>query len=133
MQAAAVFADATYWGKGVASDDARAAAAYKIGAEAGSPHCQHALAEMYSDGRGVEQDYRQCAMWLQKSAAQGWSCAILELAAMVASGCGGLPPSFRRARELYERASGLGQAAVRAAAAQALQMHNIVVAQVRLR
>ena len=100
--------DIYYWGKGVAVDYERALAAYKIGAEGGHAVCQHQLGVMLSKGYGCDVDYEQALVWLEKSAAQGLASAVCSLADMAVGGRA-QQPSWRRARELYQRAIALGQ------------------------
>ena len=95
------------FGQGVAVDDRRALAAYKIGAKEGNANCQHQVGVMLSQGYGCDVDYKQALVWLEKAAAQHHPAAHNELAYMAEHGLG-RTPSWRRARELYQRALGLG-------------------------
>ena len=64
---------------------------------------------MYCDGRGVDADYAQALPWIKKAAAQDHSGAVGQLGVMYMDGDGdGVTSSWRRAREYYERAIGLG-------------------------
>ena len=58
-------------------------------------------------GQGVDVDYEQALPWLQKAAAQDHPDAVSTIGAMYATGQG-VAPSWRRAREYYERAIELG-------------------------
>ena len=112
IEAAATIGCIYYWGQGVAVDYARALAAYKIGAEAGDAGCQCSLGFMLShEGYGVDQkDYKQAVVWYEKAAAQESAEALNSLAEMVCLGRGQdqSQPSWRRAIDLLQRASGLG-------------------------
>ena len=97
-----------FWGKGVAIDYPRAMAAYKIAAETGHAVSQHQVGSMYKlPGYGVAVDYQEARAWLEKAAAQDYPNAVGALGVMYCDGQG-VTPSFRRARELYKRAIGLG-------------------------
>jgi len=91
----------------VAVDYPRAMAAYKVGGEGGIAVCQWQVGFMYCKGLGVDVDDKQALPWLQKAAAQGWRPALGQLGTMYANGRG-VTPSWRRAREHYERSIGLG-------------------------
>ena len=95
-----------YWGQGAAIDYPRAMAAYKVGAEGGHAACQFAVSMMYK-GCGVDKDDKQALLWLEKAAAQDDPDAVGRLGVMYADG-EVVAPSFRRAREYYERAIELG-------------------------
>ena len=62
---------------------------------------------MYYEGFGVAVDYKQARLWIEKAAAQDYPSAVGELGWMHEHGKG-VTPSWRRARELYERAIELG-------------------------
>ena len=62
---------------------------------------------MYYDGHGVDVDYKQARAWLEKAAAQDDPDAVGQLGVMYKFGRG-VAPSFRRAREYYERSIELG-------------------------
>ena len=96
-----------YWGQGVAIDYPRAMAAYKIAAEAGDALSQHQVGIMYYQGQGVPVDFEQAIPWLEKTAAQDQPNAVGLLGFMYFDG-NGVTPSWRRARELWERAIELG-------------------------
>ena len=91
----------------MAVDYARAMAANKAGGERGHSGCQFQVGIMYYYGRGVDVDYKQALPWFEKAAAQDVPAAIHHLADMYLMGHVATP-SFRRAREYYSRASGLG-------------------------
>ena len=108
VEAAGIIGSIYYWGQGVAVDYKRAMAAYKIGAEGGDAHCQYELASMLRDGEGIDSpDYKQAVVWFEKAAAQDFPNSINSLGGMAVQGQAQLP-SFRRARELFQRASDLG-------------------------
>jgi TPR repeat protein len=58
-------------GKGMAEDDAQAAAWYRKVAKQGDVRAQFNLGFMYRKGQGVAQDYAQAHMWYNLAAAQG--------------------------------------------------------------
>ena len=62
---------------------------------------------MYHHGRGVDVDYAQALPWIEKSAAQDDPSAVDQLGGIYFDG-EGVTPSWRRAREYYERAIELG-------------------------
>ena len=100
-----------YCGQGVAVDYPRALAAYKIGAEGGDAGCQFNLGLVYRKGQGVASpDYEQALVWFEKAAAQHLPAAINELGAMALHGQA-QTPSWRRARNHYQRAIDLGNQA----------------------
>ena len=108
VEAAACIGAIYYWGQGVVVDHNRALAAYKIGAEGGNAYCQNQLGSMYYLGRGIDSpDYKQAVVWLEKAAAQGQANALNNLGVMADQGLG-QQPSWRRAREHYQRAIELG-------------------------
>ena len=83
-------------------------AAYKVGGEVGDASCQNQLGFMYCYGLGVAVDYKQARLWIEKAAAQDHPHAIAQLGVMYADGKV-VTPSWRRARELYQRAIELGE------------------------
>ena len=92
----------------MAIDYPRAMAAYKVGAEGGDAVSQHQLGWMYCKGRsGVDVDFKQARAWFEKAAAQDNPAAVGELALMHVRG-EGVTSSWRRARELCQRAIELG-------------------------
>ena len=82
-------------------------AAYQVGAEGGDADCQHQFGNMYWHGLDVQVDYQQARLWLEKAAAQDYPAAVGQLGTMYSDG-EGVTPSWRRARELYQRAIELG-------------------------
>ena len=105
--AASLIGDIYFWGKGVAKDDERAMAAYKVGAEGGDSGSQHQVGIMFCNGCGVAVDYQQARAWLEKAAAQDYPGAVGMVGGMYYAGRG-VDTSFRRARELCKRAIELG-------------------------
>ena len=91
----------------MAKDYPRAMAAYKVGAEGGEALCQHQVGMMYHCGCGVAADDKQARVWIEKAAAQDYLDAVGSLETMYCDGKG-MTPSWRRARELYQRAIELG-------------------------
>ena len=82
-------------------------AAYKVGAEGGYAVCQYQVGFMYYNGLGVAVDFKQALPWLEKAAAQDHREAVGQLRVMYMYG-EGVTPSWRRAREHYQRAIELG-------------------------
>ena len=62
---------------------------------------------MYLLGHGVAVDHEQARLWIEKAAAQDQPDAVGQLGVMYGRGKG-VSPSWRRARELYQRAIELG-------------------------
>ena len=62
---------------------------------------------MYRDGDGVDVDHQKAWAWFEKAAAQDYPDAVGTLGMMYFEGKG-VTPSWRRAREYYERAIELG-------------------------
>ena len=91
-------------------DYARAMAAYKVGAEGGDAQCQYTLGYLYFYGQGVAVDHKKARLWLEKAAAQDQPNAVGSLGVMYIDE-NGVTPSWRRARELYQRAIELGNSA----------------------
>lgn len=75
---------------------------YRKAADANSSVAMVRLGRMFSEGRGVPQDYALAATWLSRAAAAGSGPAMLELSALY-SRAGG-PGHFNLAREALERA-----------------------------
>ena len=108
LEAAQGIGSIYYWGQGVAVDYKRAMAAQKIGAEGGDASCQCNLGTMLSNGEGIDSpDYEQALVWYEKAAAQDEPASVSMLGVMYARG-DGVTSSYRRARELYQRAIELG-------------------------
>lgn len=118
------------WGQGVAADNRRALAAYKIGANGGHPAAQFQYGYALWDGEsgrrrcgryeahpplplpgnGVKADKKQAEAWFEKSAAQNFPLAVGHLAALQSR----VPTGSRqRARVLWQRAIALGDFAAR--------------------
>ena len=108
--AAAIIGSIYFHGEGVAVDYKRALPAYKTGAEGGDAHCQNQLGSMLSgEAYGLELDYEQAVVWLEKAAAQDDPAACNNLAFMAVR-AQGQAPSWRRARDYWQRAVDLGHA-----------------------
>jgi hypothetical protein len=60
-------------------DDVTFANLYLVGARRGDAASQHALAECYRRGRGVEQDFEKAIEWNVKAAAQGLEASVESL------------------------------------------------------
>ena len=85
-------------------------AAYKIGAEGGIANSQHQLGYMHYNGEGVDggrPDHKQALVWYEKAAAQDDRQSLVNAGQMFFAGLS-LPPSWRRAREYWQRAIDLG-------------------------
>ena len=108
LTAAALIGGTYNFGQGVAVDHKRAMTAYKIGAEGGNDICQHQLGYMLQYGVGIDVDYEQALVWYEKAAAQDEPEAVGELGFMAACGQA-QQPSWRRAREHWQRAIDLGE------------------------
>ena len=70
---------------------------------------------MYRSGWGVAVNYKQAWAWFEKAAAQDQPNAVGELGTMYFEGRG-VTQSWRRARELYQRAIEMGDS---------LSVHNM--------
>ena len=78
-------------------------------AERGDAEAQALLAEFYSLGYGVPQDYREAAKWLRKAAEQGHAGAQAGLGASYVSGKG-VPQDWREAAKWLRKAAKQGHA-----------------------
>ncbi|MET0527617.1 MAG: hypothetical protein ABW003_04605 [Microvirga sp.] len=81
---------------------------YRKAAEANSSTAMVRLGRMFSEGRGVPQDYALAAAWLSRAAAAGSGPAMIELSALYSKAGG--PGHFNMAREALERAVRAGDA-----------------------
>ena len=113
VQAALSVAFAYYKGQGVAVSYPRAMSAARVGGEGGDAACQYMVGTMYIKpfkGRGgVDADNKNAVRWFEKAAAQDHPKANDLLGTMYGHGHG-VTPSWRRARDYYERAVELGNA-----------------------
>ena len=105
--ATALISSIYYWGQGVAVDQPRAVAGFKVAAKGGDARCQCQVGMMYQEGRGVDVDYAQARAWFEKAAAQDFPGAVCVLGMIYFKG-DGVTPSWRRAREYIKRAAELG-------------------------
>ena len=81
---------------------------FKMGAEGGDTDCQYQLGWMYQHGVGMDSpDYKRALAWFEKAAAQNHPNAVCQLGFMAHESLG-QTPSWRRAREHYQRAIDLG-------------------------
>lgn len=71
-----------------AGDPVRALALWKPLAEKGDFNAQFYVGQLYREGNGVPQDFREAARWYQKAADQGHASAQNNLAYLYASGSG---------------------------------------------
>jgi len=76
-----------------AGDFAKAAKLYTTLAEQGNAAAQLRLAEMYEDGTGVLQDYKEVVKWARRAAEQGDAAGQLLLATLYQHG-EGVPKNF---------------------------------------
>ena len=90
-------------GRGVETDDEKAIAFYKQGAEGGSAACQHSYACRLLKGEGVEEDAAQALGLLEQSAEQGYGLAYKALGHLYETG-EGVEPDFDKELEYYEKA-----------------------------
>jgi len=80
-------------------------------AERGDASAQFALARMYANGRGVEQDAKQAERWYRRAGQQGNTRAMVELGRLYASGrdiAKNLPEAVQLFREATTRGDPLG-------------------------
>jgi TPR repeat protein len=70
---------------------------------------QHNLGNMYRNGEGVQQDFKQAAAWYRKAADQGFANAQGNLGVMYHYGKG-VQQDFKQAVALYQKAAGQGMA-----------------------
>lgn len=91
-------------GEGTARDPARAAAFYRIAAEAGNPKARSDLDIMFYPGRGVDRDPREALRLFEQAAADGDAIARYNAGLMRARGVGGAP-DIAPARRLLEAAA----------------------------
>ena len=83
-------------------------AAYKVAAEGGDAQCQNQVGCMYHNMHDGDADSgKQSLIWLKKAAAQDYPASVGALGLMYSTGQG-VTPSWRRARQYYERAIELG-------------------------
>ena len=96
-------------GEGIDSPDYKQALMwFEIGAEGGDAGCQYHLGWMYQYGLGMDSpDYKQALVWFEKASSQDDPDAVSQLGLMASNGFG-QTPSWRRAREHWQRASDLG-------------------------
>jgi TPR repeat protein len=78
-------------------------------ADQGDPIAQFNIGAMYSDGKGVTQDYTEAAKWFRKAADQGDTAAQLNLGIMYQTGRG-VPKDDTEAVKWYRKAAELGDA-----------------------
>lgn len=64
-----------------------------------APHAQYALGRAYRDGRDVEKDALQAAVWFRKAAEQGSDLAAYALGRLLLDGGNGLPKDIPTAME----------------------------------
>jgi uncharacterized protein len=79
-------------------------------ARQGNPKAQRIVGEMYTDGLGVERDYRAAADWYRRSAEQSYAPAMADLGDLYFYGHG-LPEQPKTALAWYRRGAELGDAA----------------------
>jgi uncharacterized protein len=77
------------------------------GIDAGSPECHMLLGNMYSDGWGVEQDYKLSLHWLNLAAQMGQADALNNVGLAYRLGLG-VVPDHARALKIYLEAAAAG-------------------------
>jgi TPR repeat protein len=100
-------ANAYFTGKGVAQDDARAAALYQEAADMGDARAMHNLGFMYAEGRGVPQDEFKAIDLYRAAMAQSYVPAITSLGVAYAEGRG-VSREPATAKTLLEKAAAAG-------------------------
>ena len=98
-------ADAAY----IRGDYTTAAAILYLLADQGNADAQFALGTMYSNGRGVPQDYAEAVKWYRKAADQGTVGAQFNLGLMYSAGQG-VPQDDAEAVKWYRKAADQGNA-----------------------
>jgi len=78
-------------------------------AEKGNPDAQNQLGMLYSEGRGMPQDYVQAKQWFDKAAEKGHSGAQVNLGTLYFHG-NGAPESEQMALSWFRRAAAQGDA-----------------------
>ncbi|MDF0643909.1 MAG: tetratricopeptide repeat protein [Nitrospira sp.] len=78
-------------------------------AEQGNPEAQNRLGTLYSEGRGVPQDYSRAKQWFDKAAEQGHPGAQVNLGTLYFQG-NGAPESEQMALSWFRRAAAQGDA-----------------------
>lgn len=94
---------------GQSTDAQRAVAALEISANADVGDAQYALAILYRQGRGVDQDEAKSAEWMAKAVSSGFVPAEVEYAIMLFNGTG-VPKDEIGAARLFLRAAYQGNA-----------------------
>lgn len=96
------------------NDENNQAEAFKLffmAAEQGHLDAQYQVGLGFKKGRGVAQDYKQAALWLEKSALQGHQYAQNNLASILKQGLGGIPRDPKQAFDWDHKAALQGLAA----------------------
>ena len=83
--------------------------AFSKSAEQGDAEAQYKLADMYREGEGVPQDYKQAASWYLKAAEQGIAIAQFQVGGMYLRG-EGRPQDPEQAMSWFRKAAELGNA-----------------------
>ncbi|MHB8455363.1 MAG: tetratricopeptide repeat protein [Acidiferrobacterales bacterium] len=78
-------------------------------ADQGDARAQYNLGVLYSDGRGVPQNYQEAMTWYRKAADQGFAAAQYDLGVVYATGQG-VPRSHQEAMTWYRKAADQGLA-----------------------
>lgn len=81
----------------------------------GDARAQFEIAAIYTEGRAVEQDYKQAAVWYERSGAQGFAPAEYRLGTLYENGRG-VDKDLQLARLWYQRAAEAGNR---------MAMHNL--------
>lgn len=78
-------------------------------AERGDRVAQHALGDLYAQGKGVSQNYVEALKWYRKAAEQGYAEAVFKLGWSYAKGLG-IPRNKEQAFNWYRKAADQGHA-----------------------
>ncbi|HWA62759.1 MAG TPA: tetratricopeptide repeat protein [Caulobacteraceae bacterium] len=97
------------WG-GRTPDAAKSADFFRRAAEDGDFRAQRYFAMDLLEGRGVAQDKRQAYDWFLKAANGGYRDAMIDVAAMLSTGEGGVPVDQPLGRTWYLKAAEMGSA-----------------------
>ena len=90
-------------------DFARAAQLWRPYAENGDARAQNFLGDLYFEGQGVKQDFRQALFWFKLAAGKGDAAARFNLGVAAEQGRG-LPASLPQATAWYKQAAQAGNA-----------------------
>jgi uncharacterized protein len=89
-------------------DFKRAFKEWRLAAQEGYPEAQNALANLYFQGIGTPQDYRESLRWYEKVPRQSDPEALQNMGYIYANGLGGVSKNLKKAFSLYLKAANLG-------------------------